>query len=397
MLDRNDWIELELKKQVERLKYLRTTLRGESFCDFPPRRIFIEPTNACNLNCIHCVHDGTMTRPTGFMDMGLFRKILQDIRDLKRVSEVVLFQTGEPLLHRNIAEMVRIASEQYDFFTKMNTNGVNLTRALSESLLRSRIDYMVFSLDAATETSYNAIKRKPFFKKVVNNILDYLEIWGRLDTGFARTMLAPDIILVEQNHNRSQVESFKRMFQRLPVGHVEVYELFNYMGAIEEANSKYPERKTTPRHRWPCCNTPWDVVGVRWNGDVVGCIYDYDNRYVIGNVTDHSLLEIWNSCRMMEFRRSLLNRDYKAIEQNGPLCSECTILWMRDYRLPHDFHYEVKRNEKYITSAVDRVARAKERTGELLTRWDFLMHHRKEWLEELEDLGTSYEQSACAN
>ncbi len=386
MLDRDDWMELELKKQVERLKYLKTTLNGETFCDFPPRRIFIEPTNACNLNCIHCVHDGTMTRPVGFMDMGLFRKIMNDVKDLNRTSEIMLFQTGEPLLHKQIAEMVRLSSEQYDFFTKMNTNAVALTRSLSEQLIRARIDYLVFSLDAIDEKTYSQIKGRPFFRRALKNILDYLEIWGGLDTGFKRTMLAVDIILVEQERNRNQIKKFKKAFEMLPVGHVETFELFNYMGAIEEANRKYPERKTLPHSKWPCCNTPWDVIGIRWNGDVVACIYDYDNRYVIGNVKERPLLDIWNSRKMMDFRRALLDRRFNAVEKKGPLCSECTIMWMEDYQLPQDFHTEVKRNEKYVINAVDRVSRAKERTENLMSRWQYLMSHRKEWEKHFDNL-----------
>lgn len=387
MIDRNDWMKLELKKQVERLKYLETTLNRESYCDFPPRRIFIEPTNACNLNCAHCVHDGTMTRPLGFMDVGLFRKIMGDIRHLNRKSELMLFQTGEPLLHKHIVDMVKIASVEYDFFTKLNTNGVALTPSLGRELIEANIDYLVISLDAVSEHTYKLIKRRPYFKKVLSNMLGYLETWGRTCVEKKRNLLAIDIILIEQEKNRREIDQFKRVFEKLPVGHVETYELFNYMGAIEEANKKYPERKTLSPAQWPCCNTPWDVVGIRWNGDVVACIYDYDSRYVIGNVREKTLPEIWNSQRMIEFRQAIINRKYSGIEKNGPLCSECTIMWMKDYHIPDDFHYEVKRNEKYICSAVDRVVRANERTENLLLKWEFLMNNRKKWEEELHELG----------
>jgi len=387
MLNRNDWMELELTKQSKRLKYIDTTLNGSIYCDFPPRRIFIEPTNACNLNCIHCVHDGKMTRPLGFMDMGLFKKILEDIKDWNRTSEICLFQQGEPLLHKQIAEMVRLCGTEYDFFTKMNTNGLALTRDLSEELIRNRLDYLVFSLDAITPETYMRIKRRDCFEKVMNNILDYLEIWGDLDTGYVRNYFACDINILEEKANKHEIPMFKEILNRLPVGHISVYELHNFMGAVEEANQKLNNCKQVSSEEWPCCNTPWDVLGIRWNGEVVACIYDYDSRYVVGNVKEQSVWQIWNSDRMIEFRKALLDKNYKRVEKNGPLCSECTIMWMEEYHLPKDFYSEIKRMEQYLSGVVDRVALRWERTEKLLEKHKYLKKNRKVWMKELFDKG----------
>lgn len=387
MHNRDDWIELELSKQVARLRYIDAAINGKVVCDLRPRRIFIEPTNACNVNCIHCVHDGQMTRPLGFMDMDVYRKIMADIKGWQRTTEICLFQQGEPLLHKDIVEMIRLASLDGDFFVKMNTNGVALTKELSEALIRNHLDYLVFSLDAISPETYEQIKRRPYFHKVINNILDYLEIWGSLDIGEVRNYFACDVILLKEEANKAVIETFKEMFERLPVGHVEVYELFNYMGAIEEANAKYPERHTTARENWPCCNSPWDVLGVRWNGDAVACIYDYDARYVIGNVTENSIMEIWNSERMQQFRQALIDRNYEKIETNGDLCSNCTIMWMDDYHLPTDFYAEIGRMENYLVRAIDRVARRWPRTDKLMAKHKYLMAHRQEWMEELKARG----------
>ena len=246
MRDRNDWMRLELNKQLHRLKYIDTVLKGEPYCDFPPRRIFIEPTNACNLNCVHCTHDGTMTRPIRYMDMDLYRKVLDDIAPLHNESEICLFQQGEPLMHKDIVEMCRIAGLEKDFFTKMNTNGVLMNKEMAEAILRSGLDYLVFSLDAINPETYQRIKRRPYFERVINNILDYLEVWGDLDTGEVRNYFACDVNILEEEANKAEIPAIKEMFERLPVGHVSVYELFNYFGAVEEANHKHPERFSTP-------------------------------------------------------------------------------------------------------------------------------------------------------
>ncbi|PCI42155.1 MAG: hypothetical protein COB46_01185 [Rhodospirillaceae bacterium] len=383
MRNRDDWIELELTKQKERLKYIDATLNSRDFCDFPPRRIYFEPTNACNLRCGHCAaHNGSMTREQGFMDVGLFKGILEDIKDWNRCTELVLHQHGESTLHKEIDEICRLASIEYDFFTKLNTNGVNLTPELSRKLIKANIDYIVFSIDAITPESYAQIKGRPHFERVLNNILNYLELWGEGEREYPN-YFACDIFLVEEERNRNDIPIIREMFERLPVGHVEVYELFNYMGSVQEANSKHPERFEIPRDQWPVCNTPWDVLGVRWNGDVVACIYDFDSRYVVGNVKDNSIREIWNSERMRTFRKSMIAHQFDEVEKNGPLCSDCTIMWQEDYQVPNDFYAEIKRMEGYLSGAIDRVHSRHKRTDELLQKHSYLKENRQTWHDEL--------------
>lgn len=383
MRDRNDWVALELTKQKHRLDYIKTTLSGGTYCPQPPRRIFIEPTNHCNANCIHCVHDGTMTRKKGFMDMALYRKVFDDIKHLNDCCEICLFQHGDPLLHPDIVEMSRISGLEHDFFTKLNTNGIALTKKLSAELIANGLDYIVFSLDAITPETFKRVKRKDCFDKVLKNILDYMEVWGELDTGSTRNYFACDINILEEDANRHEIPTFTKMFEKLPVGHVATYELHNFTGAVEEGNQRMTGHDAVSRENWPCCNTPWDVLAVRWNGDVVACIYDYDSRYVIGNVNDDNLLDIWNSDTMQIFRQALLDRDYSKIEENGPLCSECSIHWMEEYTIPSDYYKEIARMEQYLSSAIDRVANRWPRTEELLKKWEYLKENRQAWLEEL--------------
>jgi radical SAM protein with 4Fe4S-binding SPASM domain len=386
MLNRDDWMELELNKQLQRLKYIETVLSGNAYCNYPPRRIIIEPTNYCNVSCVHCVHDGTMTRKKGYMDLGVFRKILEDVKDWNRTTEICLFQHGEPLLHKDITKMTRLAGIEYDFFTKMNTNGVALTKELSEKLIRSGLDYIVFSLDAITPKTYAKIKRRDYFKRVINNILDYMEIWGDLDTGEVRNYFACDINILEEDANRNEIPLFTELFEKLPVGHVSTYELHNFTGAVEESMLNSKSQKSCNDHS-PCCNTPWDLLAIQWNGDAVACIYDFDARYVIGNVKEQSIWEIWNSNEMMRFRKTLYERKLGKIEKNGPMCSTCSIRWMKDYQLPTDYYKEIGRMQQYLDGAIDRVARRWLRTEALLEKHKFLKQNREAWLNELLERG----------
>ena len=60
---------------------------------------------------------------------------------------------------------------------------------------------------------------------------------------------------------------------------------------------------------------------VTWDGGVVPCCYDYDKKYVLGNVKDRMFAEIWNGDQMRE-----LHRQFVANEVSIDLCRRCPKL-----------------------------------------------------------------------
>ena len=50
---------------------------------------------------------------------------------------------------------------------------------------------------------------------------------------------------------------------------------------------------------------------------------DMEGEYTVGSVRDHSLLDLWNSQRIVELRTALVERRHG--EEN--LCRDCAYLW----------------------------------------------------------------------
>jgi len=69
--------------------------------------IVLEPTNVCNLNCSICYFEKTMIRKKGYMKLDLVRKIL---KENPRVESYTLPFLGEPFLHKELSEIVRLIS-----------------------------------------------------------------------------------------------------------------------------------------------------------------------------------------------------------------------------------------------------------------------------------------------
>lgn len=65
--------------------------------------IVFELTNRCNLNCIMCPVNRDMRRKKGFMDVKLFKKIIDENPQLYCT---VLYFRGKSLLHPNFFDMV---------------------------------------------------------------------------------------------------------------------------------------------------------------------------------------------------------------------------------------------------------------------------------------------------
>ncbi len=376
-MKKDDFVYKELKTQEMRLEYIKGAVQGNVVSRAVPRRVFIEPTNYCNCKCVHCPSVKHMTRPRGYMDFSLFTKIIDELGPLWPYVTINLYQHGEPLLHPRIYDMIDYA-QGYNLFVKLNTNLGALRKKDIGRLLN--VNYLEISVDAACTNTYRAIKNVDRFEKVLGNLLDFLEAWGETSSPAS---YACDVSFLSQSRNQHVAEIFEDMFSRLPIGHVNIYNLHNFTGAIEEGGSGLPDRQNIPRKDWPCCNTPWDIMGINWDGKAVACVYDYNGRYIIGDTNTMSVMECWNSEEMQRFRQGLLNRDYSDIEKNGPMCTECSIMWLPDYALPTNFYQEIKRMPQYIDRAVARVADQFDRHAELMEKWRYLKENRTAWTEEL--------------
>ena len=63
----------------------------------------------------------------------------------------------------------------------------------------------------------------------------------------------------------------------------------------------------------------WHSNVVTWDGDVVPCCFDKDAKYVMGNLHETPLKDIWSNQKYNRFREQL-TRDRSKID----ICQNCT-------------------------------------------------------------------------
>ncbi len=57
------------------------------------------------------------------------------------------------------------------------------------------------------------------------------------------------------------------------------------------------------------CNYPFESMQYTIDGEVTACCWS--SKFVLGNMYDHSMLEIWNNERMQKFRSSIHDGSYR--------------------------------------------------------------------------------------
>jgi molybdenum cofactor biosynthesis enzyme MoaA len=92
--------------------------------------------------------------------------ISEQLPDLERA---VLHGIGEPLLNRDLTEMIRHLKNK-NVTVLFNTNGVLLDEQQQEKLIDSQVDEIRISLDAASSNGYKAVRDSDKFDLIVNNL-----------------------------------------------------------------------------------------------------------------------------------------------------------------------------------------------------------------------------------
>ncbi len=115
-------------------------------------KIYIEPTNRCNLNCLICIRN-SWNEPNGDMDWSVYQKLIADLKAFPEAKTIAFAGLGEPLLHPKLPEMIRLAHEQ-GLRTEVTSNAMLLTPAMALQLIDSGLDQLSVSIDGASSDTY---------------------------------------------------------------------------------------------------------------------------------------------------------------------------------------------------------------------------------------------------
>jgi MoaA/NifB/PqqE/SkfB family radical SAM enzyme len=148
-----------------------------------PMGVVVDPANACNLACPGCVHSENAKElklfdwSPGLLGETRLGGLLQ--RYGAYATHVTLCNYGEPLVNPHTPKFIRMAK---GFFTRtMLSTNLALPRFDADAYVQSGLDYMVLSIDGATQGVYEKFRRKGKIENVFANVRKLVEAKRRLN------------------------------------------------------------------------------------------------------------------------------------------------------------------------------------------------------------------------
>ncbi|MEW5693304.1 MAG: radical SAM protein [Candidatus Hydrogenedentota bacterium] len=134
-------------------------------------------TRKCNLRCIHCYSDSYNKKYKNELDTSSAKKVIKDLSDFK--VPVILFSGGEPLLRKDIFELLCYA-KSLNIRTVLSTNGTLITKELAKKIKDVSCDYVGISLDGIGKVNDYFRQTKGAFIKARDGFRNCLEMGLRV-------------------------------------------------------------------------------------------------------------------------------------------------------------------------------------------------------------------------
>jgi len=292
-----------------------------------PSRVIVEPTNACNLRCSYCGNKD-MARKWTYLPLPIYRQLVGEMQELG-IPRITLHTIGEPTLHPELPEMIRLAKTA-GLVVTLSTNGTTLDDKRVADLVDAAPDILNISVDAADPEKIERIREGIDAAELyagIQRLHARREAHGRtVDSPWGPTQLPSIVATCVLNHEWDREEE-RAYFKKYGPYVDDVY--FHWPNAHAGYVPDEPHRRRTllsPRIQdWIyrkvrySCPYPWDALFLLSNGAMSVCRFDFDARVTVGRYPEQTLPELWNSQQMMSLRKAHMDFDFR----DWSTCENC--------------------------------------------------------------------------
>lgn len=324
-----------------------------------PRYLQIEPVGQCNLRCQMCAipyrQDGPPYGPPAFMDFDLFTRLIDQYDGLETLH---LQGLGEPMMHPRFFDMVSYARER-GIFVSTNTNMTLLNEKRAALCVSCGLDEIHISVDGARPETYERIRLRGSYEKVVRNIRLLQQAKEAAESLKPRMKLVMVIMrqnleelpeLVRQAAGWSMEEIFVQHLSHdfgesnLPEQYLPMREFVDEQTLLEENLEKVERyfgearsiaaelgiRLRLPQTRLRLhppgtpgpkrCSWPWTGGYISYQGYVMPCcMVSTPDRINFGSSAEVPVEQVWNSTGFQAFRGQL------SSDTPPEVCAACSI------------------------------------------------------------------------
>lgn len=302
--------------------------------DNSPQIICLEVTNACNLRCAICpMNTGVVRRKKTFMKKSMFKKIVDNYSNY--MNTVGISHHGEALLHPDLSFFVNYLHKN-GVKCLITTNATVLTKNISIMLLRSNLDYIMFSFDSLKKEVYEKIRTGANFEKTLENIKTFIELKNDMNK---KTNVC--IRTINMDITKNSMHEFISYFEKMQgVNQIEINEINTWGGRIKREN--FIANQSAGIRKNCFCLQPWTTAIINSEGGVFACNNHEDRDF--GNIKEYDLLDIWNNRKYQNLRKNILK---SKLERT--ICNNCDYESMGAYyETPNIFFPFSMRFSKYL-------------------------------------------------
>lgn len=268
------------------------------------KKIYIEITNRCNLNCSFCHNTKRQKKD---MSLEEFKQVLEKIKDY--TDYIYLHVKGEPLLHPQVIDFINEA-EKYNLKVNLTTNGT-LFKKISKKLGSCKnLNKINFSLHSEN-------KEENYCEEIFNHIKDL----SKDTTVIYRLWTLKNHQL--DSKSTKIVDRIKSYYDLSPETVDKIYQEQN----IKINSQIYVDKDN--EFEWPSitnhkscgyCYALKTHIAILVDGTVVPCCLDGEGMINLGNIFQEDINSIQNSPRYKQIKKSFQDRN-----PSEELCKSCTF------------------------------------------------------------------------
>lgn len=262
------------------------------------KKIYIEITNSCNLNCKFCIKND---RKIKFITIEEFNIILNKIHDY---TDYLYFHIlGEPLMHQNINELIDIASN--NFKVNITTNGYLIEKIKDNKNIR-QLNISLHSFDE----NYK-VDLKTYLDNIFNSINNLVEN----DTYISLRLW------IKNKYNEEIINYINKRYNLEINYNVENYKINDYIFINNFHEFIWPDLSNNYYCEEGTCYGLIDHIGILSDGTIVPCCLDTKGNINLGNIYKDSIDNILNTSRIL----NMIN-GFKNNTKCEELCKHCKFI-----------------------------------------------------------------------
>jgi len=289
-----------------------------------PRSVKIEISPRCNYRCGFCALRTREVQPKWDMDFTLFKRITREMRDAG-VEEIGVFYLGESFMNPRllvdcIAYLKGKLGVPYVFLTS------NASMAFPEAVdecMKAGLDSLKWSVNAADELQFEQIMGVA--GKLFYNALDNIKAaWDlRREKSYETGLFASSI----RYDGVQQVKMETLLAERVrPYVDTHYWLPLYSMGAFATQREEQLGYRPTAgnqgrigalREPLPCWSA-FTEGHVTAEGKLSACCFDAKATWTMGDLTQQSFMQAWNSPAFVKLRAAHLKKDVC-----GTVCEQC--------------------------------------------------------------------------